>query len=149
MKHYSIGDLARESGATLRAIRFYEDRGLLRPLREGQRRIYRERDRTRLKLVLRGKRLGFSLAEIAEILALYDEPRGEARQLAFLLEKIAARRADLLAKRRDIEASLRDLEGVARDCRGRLRALKGSAPKSGQGESGRRESGRGRRRASR
>ena len=104
MNHYGIGELARESGATPR--------------------VYRERDRTRLKLILRGKRLGFSLAEIAEILALYDEPRGEARQLEFLLEKIAARRTELLAKRRDIEASLRDLDGVARDCRRRLQALK-------------------------
>ncbi len=125
MEPYSIGDLARESGATLRAIRFYEDHGLLRPVREGQRRIYRERDRTRLKLILRGKRLGFSLAEIAEILALYDEPRGEARQLEFLMSKIAERRAELLAKRRDIEASLSDLDAVARDCRKRLRGLKG------------------------
>ena len=124
MNHYGIGELARESGATPRAIRFYEDYGLLRPLREGQRRIYRERDRTRLKLILRGKRLGFSLAEIAEILALYDEPRGEGKQLEFLLEKIAARCTELLAKRRDIEASLRDLDGVARDCRRRLQALK-------------------------
>ena len=125
MEPYSIGDLARESGATLRAIRFYEDHGLLRPVREGQRRIYRERDRTRLKLILRGKRLGFSLAEIAEILALYDEPRGEARQLEFLMSKIAERRAELLAKRRDIEASLSDLDAVARDCRKRLRGVKG------------------------
>ena len=109
----------------MRAIRFYEDHGLLRPVREGQRRIYRERDRTRLKLILRGKRLGFSLAEIAEILALYDEPRGEARQLEFLMSKIAERRAELLAKRRDIEASLSDLDAVARDCRKRLRGVKG------------------------
>ncbi len=132
MQNYSIGDLARECGATLRAIRFYEDQGLLRPLREGQRRIYLERDRTRLKLILRGKRLGFSLAEIAEILALYDKPRGEARQLEFLLSKIADRRADLLAKRRDIEASLSDLDGVARDCRRRLRSLKGQSPMPGR-----------------
>ncbi len=131
MEHYSIGDLARESGATLRAIRFYEDHGLLRPIRQGQRRIYRERDRTRLKLILRGKRLGFSLAEIAEILALYDEPRGEAGQLEFLLSKIADRRAELLAKQRDIEASLSDLDGVARNCRRRLRSLKGQARASG------------------
>ena len=142
MTHYGIGDLARESGATLRAIRFYEDHGLLRPLREGQRRIYRERDRTRLKLILRGKRLGFSLAEIAEILALYDEPRGEARQLAFLLEKIAVRRAELLAKQRDIEASLRDLEDVARDCRRRQRALKDGARKPEQEQASRRRPGR-------
>ena len=145
MNHYGIGDLARESGATPRAIRFYEDHGLLRPLREGQRRIYRERDRTRLKLILRGKRLGFSLAEIAEILALYDEPRGEAKQLEFLLEKIAARRAELLAKRRDIEASLRDLDGVARNCRQRLQALKGGVRKADKA----RPQGRSRGRASR
>ncbi len=132
MEHYSIGDLARESGATLRAIRFYEDHGLLRPIRQGQRRIYQERDRTRLKLILRGKRLGFSLAEIAEILALYDEPHGEAGQLEFLLSKIADRRAELLAKQRDIEASLSDLDGVARNCRRRLRSLKGQARASGR-----------------
>ena len=132
MEHYSIGELARESGATLRAIRFYEDHGLLRPIRQGQRRIYQERDRTRLKLILRGKRLGFSLAEIAEILALYDEPSGEAGQLEFLLSKIADRRAELLAKQRDIEASLSDLDGVARDCRRRLRNLKGQARTSGR-----------------
>ncbi len=132
MEHYSIGDLARECGATLRAIRFYEDYGLLRPIRQGQRRIYQERDRTRLKLILRGKRLGFSLAEIAEILALYDEPRGEAGQLEFLLSKIADRRAELLTKQRDIEASLSDLDGVARDCRRRLRSLKDQAQTSGR-----------------
>lgn len=131
MQTYGIGELAEEFGVTLRAIRFYEDHGLLRPLREGQRRVYREGDRIRLKLILRGKRLGFSLAEISEILALYDRPKGEARQLRFLLDKIAARRTDLLAKRRDIDASLKDLEQVARNCRKTLRELNASRPASG------------------
>ena len=123
METYGIGELAEEFGVTLRTIRFYEDHRLLRPLREGQRRVYREGDRVRLKLILRGKRLGFSLAEIAEILALYDRPKGEAKQLRFLLDKIAARRAELMAKRRDIDASLKDLEYVARNCRKTLKEL--------------------------
>ncbi len=89
-----------------------------------RRRIYGPRDRTRLKLILRGRRLGFSLAEIAEIVDLYDAPSGEGRQLKLLIGKIAARRAELDSKRRDIEASLRDLDGVARTCRKRLVELK-------------------------
>ena len=121
---FGIGDLAREFGVTARTIRFYEDRGMIAPRRLGQRRIYGARERTRLKLILRGRRLGFSLAEIAEIVDLYDAPRGEARQLTRLIDRIAARRAELKAKRRDIEASLKDLDGVARECRKRLTALK-------------------------
>ena len=124
MQTYGIGELAEEFGVTLRAIRFYEDHGLLRPLREGQKRVYREGDRVRLKLILRGKRLGFSLAEVSEILALYERPKGEAGQLHFLLDKIAARRAELMAKRRDIDASLKDLEQVARNCRKTLKDMK-------------------------
>jgi DNA-binding transcriptional MerR regulator len=121
---FGIGDLAREFGVTARTIRFYEDRGMIAPRRAGQRRIYGARDRTRLKLILRGRRLGFSLAEIAEIVDLYDAPRGEARQLTRLMDKIAARRAELKAKRRDIEASLKDLDNVSRECRKRLSELK-------------------------
>lgn len=141
METYGIGDLAEEFGVTLRAIRFYEDEGLLRPLRAGQRRVYREGDRIRLKLILRGKRLGFTLSEIAEILALYDGPRGEAKQLGFLLDKITERRAELLAKQQDIEASLQDLEGVARNCRKQLRALKAEARKAGDKTQQRRRTG--------
>ncbi len=121
--NFGIGDLAREFGVTTRTIRFYEDRGMIAPRREGQRRIYTPRDRTRLKLILRGRRLGFSLAEIAEIVDLYDAPRGEGRQLIRLMDKIAARRDELKSKRRDIEASLKDLDGVARNCRKRLAEL--------------------------
>jgi DNA-binding transcriptional MerR regulator len=133
-KTYGIAELAREFGVTLRTIRFYEAEGLLAPLRDGQRRVYRGRDRTRLRLILRGRRLGFSLAEVREIVGLYDAPTGEAGQLAYLLDKIAARKADLEAKRRDIEASLDDLDGVAATCVARLAELDnpGQAARSAQ-----------------
>ena len=120
---FGIGELAREFGVTTRAIRFYEDEGMIAPRREGRRRVFGPRERTRLKLILRGRRLGFSLAEVREIIDLYDAPAGEAGQLERLLEKIAARRAELEAKRRDLEASLTDLDGVARNCRKRLKQL--------------------------
>ncbi len=120
---YGIAELAREFGVTARTIRFYEAEGLMAPLRDGQRRIYRPRERTRLRLILRGRRLGFSLAEVREIIDIYDAPPGEVGQLELLLAKIAERRADLLAKRRDIEASLADLETVERNCRARLQEI--------------------------
>ncbi len=120
---YGIAELVREFGVTPRTIRFYEAEGLLAPLRDGQRRVFRGRDRTRLRLILRGRRLGFSLAEVREIVGLYDAPSGEAGQLAYLLDKIAARKADLEAKRRDIAASLDDLDGVAATCAARLAEL--------------------------
>lgn len=118
-----IGEMAREFSVTPRTIRFYEDRGMIAPRRAGQRRLYCARDRTRLKLILRGRRLGFSLAEIGEIVDLYDAPCGEARQLETLIAKIAERRRELVSKRRDIEASLRDLEAVAKTSRARLLEL--------------------------
>ena len=120
---YSIAELAREFGVTTRTIRFYEDEEMLSPLRDGQRRIYRPRDRTRLKLILRGKRLGFPLAEVREIVNLYDAPQGEDAQLHRLLARIADRRQELEAKRQDIEASMRDLVTVAETCRHRLQEL--------------------------
>ena len=123
---FGIAEMSREFGVTPRTIRFYEAEGLLAPLRDGQRRIFRGRDRTRLRLILRGRRLGFPLAEVREIVGLYDAPSGEAGQLAYLLDRIAARKADLEDKRRDIEASLDDLDGVAADCRARLAELDGT-----------------------
>ena len=125
---YSIAELAREFAVTTRTIRFYEDRGMLSPLRDGQRRIYRPRDRTRLKLILRGKRLGFPLAEVREIIDLYEAPQGEDAQLHRLLARIAERRHELEAKREDLEASLQDLEAVAETCRVRLSELEGGPP---------------------
>ena len=126
-ERFSIRELADEFGVTTRTIRFYEDEGMITPRREGQRRIYRPRDRTRLKLILRGRRLGFTLAEIAEIVDLYDAPSGEAAQLSLLLERIAARRGELEAKRHDLEASLKDLDVVSKNCRKRLKKLKKGA----------------------
>ena len=120
---YGIGELAREFGVTARTIRFYEDLGMLTPLREGQKRVYRPRDRVRLKLILRGKRLGFSLAEIREMIELYDAPEGEVGQLRLFRDKIAERRAELESKRRDIAAALHDLERADDRCRARLGEL--------------------------
>jgi DNA-binding transcriptional MerR regulator len=122
-RSYSIAELAREFAVTPRTIRFYEDEGLITPLRQGQRRIFRPRDRIRLKLILRGKRLGFSLKEIAEIVELYDAPPGEVGQLATLLPRIAAKRAELLERRADIDAALAHLDSVAAGCRTQLAAL--------------------------
>ena len=121
---YGIAELAREFGVTARTIRHYEDEGLIAPLRDGQRRVYRPRDRTRLRLILRGRRLGFALAEVREIVDLYDAAPGEAGQLELLLAKIAGRRSELEAKRADIEATLTDLEAVERNCHKRLKGLK-------------------------
>ncbi|GAA0578670.1 MerR family DNA-binding transcriptional regulator [Caenispirillum bisanense] len=117
---YSISDLSREFDVTARAIRFYEDKTLIEPMREGQRRIYTARDRVRLMLILRGKRLGFSLSEIKDILDLYDTDMGESRQLELLLSKIAERRDALAAHRRDIDLTLAELDDLERQCRGHL-----------------------------
>lgn len=113
---YSIGDLAREFDVTPRTIRFYEDRGLLSPRRKGQNRVYTARDRTRLKLILRGKRLGFSIQEISEILDLYDAPDGAQGQLQFFVEKIRARRLELQAQARDLADALAELDDVEQRC---------------------------------
>jgi DNA-binding transcriptional MerR regulator len=106
---FSISDLAREFDVTPRAIRFYEDHGLLAPRRDGQRRIYTPRDRTRLKLTLRGKRLGLTLAEIRELIDMYEPGRDERPQLERFLAVLEAHRASLLQQRSDIEAQLSEL----------------------------------------
>jgi DNA-binding transcriptional MerR regulator len=110
---FSISDLAREFDVTPRAIRFYEDQGLLAPRREGQRRIYTPRDRTRLKLTLRGKRLGLSLSEIRELIDMYEPGRDERPQLARFLAVLAAHKASLLQQQADIEAQLSELESIS------------------------------------
>jgi len=106
---YSIGDLAREFDVTPRAIRFYEDQGLLAPRREGQRRIYTQRERTRLKLTLRGKRLGLSLSEIRELIDMYEPGRDERPQLERFLSALQSHRAALEQQRTDIEAQLSEI----------------------------------------
>jgi DNA-binding transcriptional MerR regulator len=122
---YSIAQLAREFDITTRAIRFYEDEGLLTPRRRGQTRIYTPRDRTRLKLILRGKRLGFSLQEIAEMVTMYDAPPGEAGQLDLFLKRIAERRALLEQQREDIKVTLAELEAAEGAAKRRLKELRG------------------------
>ncbi|MDX2313696.1 MAG: MerR family DNA-binding transcriptional regulator [Gammaproteobacteria bacterium] len=113
---YSIGDLSREFGVTTRTIRFYEDQGLVSPTRDGQNRIYEAGDRVRLKLVLRGKRLGFSLKEIKKLIELYDAPEGQSGQLRSFIEKIRARRSELLAQKDDIEHVLDELDVLELRC---------------------------------
>ena len=100
---------------------------ILSPARRGQTRVYSQRDRTRLKLILRGKRLGFSLQEVAEIIRLYDEAPGEVGQLNHFLRKIEERRAQLEQQREDIEVTLDELKIVEKNCRERLRSLSGNA----------------------
>ena len=119
---YTISDLAREFALTTRAIRFYEDCGLLTPERAKRTRIYGERERVRLKLILRGKRLGLALSEIGELLDLYEVRRNEHAQLTAFLSLLAERRMRLLQQREDIEAVLAEIDGIERECRRRLRA---------------------------
>lgn len=113
---YTITELAREFGITARAIRFYEDQGLLRPARSGRARIYTKADRTRLKLTLRGKRLGLSLAEIKELIDMYGGVRNYAPQLQRFLKALAVRRAALEQQREDIEAVLGEIAMLEKQC---------------------------------
>jgi DNA-binding transcriptional MerR regulator len=118
---YSISQLAREFALTTRAIRFYEDEGLLAPQRNGRSRVYGERERVRIKLILRGKRLGLALAEIGELLDMYEVSRNEREQLSRFLLLLAERRARLLQQKEDIAATLAEIDGLERECRRRLR----------------------------
>jgi len=120
---YTISELANEFDLTTRAIRFYEDRGLLQPARRGRTRVFDPRDRTRLRLIQRGKRLGFSLDEISQILDMYEADSGEAGQLSFFLDCIEERRQSLEQQRNDIEQTLIDLKDIETQCRSRLRKL--------------------------
>ena len=120
---YTISDLAREFDITTRTIRFYEDEGLLQPQRNGRQRIYARRDYIRLKLILRGKRLGLTLSEISDIIELYDSDQGETGQLASFLDSIRERRSVLKQQRTDIDATLRELQRIERRCRNRLKTL--------------------------
>ena len=120
---WTIAQMADDFDVTHRALRHYEHLGLLSPERDGQRRIYHRRERTRLALVLRGRRLGFSLDEISTILGMYDDQPGEAGQLRYLLSQIDDRRVDLEGRRRDIEDSLRELEELERRCQEDLARL--------------------------
>src|SRR4051794_6758686 len=120
---WTIAQVAEELGITHRTIRYYEDLGLISPERRGTTRVFHPRDRIRLQLVLRGKRLGFPLEEIRTIVDMYDEQPGEAGQLRYLLGQIDERRAELEQRRRDVEAALAELAELERRCQDDLRAL--------------------------
>ncbi len=121
---WSIAELAAEYDVTLRTIRFYEDRGLLTPERRGTVRVYHPRDKVRLGLILRGKRLGFSLDEIATIVDMYDAEPGAEGQLVYLLDQITHRRADLEQRRQDINKTLAELADLERRCQADLNSLR-------------------------
>lgn len=124
---FSIGDLAREFGVTLRALRFYEDKGLLTPERDGMNRLYTRRDRARLKLILMGKRVGFSLLEIKEMLDLYDLKDGQTTQLKVAQEKFAAQLRALEDQKREVERAIAELSRTLDIVSGMIREREGKA----------------------
>ncbi|MBT5265635.1 MAG: MerR family DNA-binding transcriptional regulator [Rhodospirillaceae bacterium] len=113
---YSIGELAREFDMTTRAIRFYEEQELISPEHRGRTRVFSMRDRTRLRLIKRGRRLGFSVEEIRQILNLYDAEGGESKQLYLMISKIHERRRLLREQMADITAILDELDGFEERC---------------------------------
>ncbi|WP_151669872.1 MerR family transcriptional regulator [Nitrincola schmidtii] len=129
---YSISELASEFDITTRSIRFYEDEGLLKPERKGQTRIYSSKDRVRLKLILRGKRLGFSLAESKELFDLWDETEsGSERQLLKMLDTLGQKQRQLEQQLNDIQMAKIELESAQLRCEAalqELKAKKGSSP---------------------
>ncbi|MCF5716727.1 MerR family DNA-binding transcriptional regulator [Aeromonas veronii] len=124
---YSISELAHEFDVTPRTIRYYEDEGLLTPLREGQTRIYSHRDKIRLKLTLRGKRLGFSLAEIRELFNMYDTDKSSKTQLHSMIQLIDEKRDALRQQLEDIQMVMAELEAAEQRCVNSLNSLKTGA----------------------
>ena len=121
---WTVGQLAAELDITTRTLRFYESAGLITPERRSSGRIYFPRDRARMRLILRGKRFGMSLAEIREIVEMYDgAASSEQRQLEALLVRLGDIRADLIGRRRDLARILAEVETVTTDCRSRLHEL--------------------------
>jgi DNA-binding transcriptional MerR regulator len=130
---YTVTELAKELGMTARAIRFYEDKGLITPQRAGTTRVYSIRDRGRMILILRGKRLGFSLNTIKEYLDLYDTDITQHAQLRLLLAAVAKRRAQLLAQRQAINEALSELADITAQTEA---ALKITAPRAKRAANG-------------
>ena len=120
---WTIGQIAEEFGVTHRTVRHYEDLGLISPERRGTQRIYHRRDRTRLNLILRGKRLGFPLEEIRTIIDLFETPRGRRAQLEYVLGQIDERRADLEQRLKDVQDAISELGDFERRCRDDLSRL--------------------------
>ncbi len=133
MATYTITELAREFDITPRAIRFYEDQGLISPRREGtggRTRVYGARDRTRLKLTLRGKRLGLTLSEIKDLVDMYESPKDSTAQLNSFLAVLARHREALEQQREDIEVTLEEITAHEEQCRSMLQASKSQSKKS-------------------
>lgn len=128
-KTYTIGELAKEFFITPRSIRFYEEQALLSPSRTGMKRVYTHKDRVRLKLILRGKRLGFSLAEAKNLFELYDSNPDSAVQLETMLSLTEQKRAVLRQQLDDIQILMNELDDVEARCRQELAELKRGHPK--------------------
>jgi DNA-binding transcriptional MerR regulator len=124
LESWTIAQIADEFGVTHRTVRHYEDLGLITPERRGLQRVYHRRERTRLNLILRGKRLGFPLEEVRTIIDLYDAPRGRASQLEYVLSQVDERRADLEQRRRDLDDTLKELDAFEDSCRADLERLR-------------------------
>ncbi len=120
---YTITELTREFDVSTRTLRFYEDEGLIHPVRRGRTRLFRPSDRILLKQILRGKRLGFSINEIREIVQMYKAPPGEVGQLKLMIHRIDQKRGDLRQKRRDLEETLEELDQAEEACVERLAEL--------------------------
>jgi DNA-binding transcriptional MerR regulator len=119
-KYYTITELTREFGVSTRTLRFYEDEGLLQPERRGRTRLFRSADRRLLQEILRGRRIGFTIAEIREIIKVYKEPPGELGQLKLMMNRIDEKRNELRQKRKDIEETLEELDNAEEACLTRL-----------------------------
>ena len=119
-KYYSITELTREFGVSTRTLRFYEDEGLIHPERRGRTRLFRAADRRLIQEILRGRRIGFTISEIREIIHVYKEPPGESGQLVLLMKTVDEKRAELRQKRKDIEETLAELDNVEEACLTRL-----------------------------
>lgn len=122
-EYYTITELTREFGISTRTLRYYEDEGLIQPVRRGRTRLFRPSDRHLIRQILRGKRLGFSIADLREIIQMYREPPGEAGQLRTIIAKIDEKRAALRQKRRDLEEALAELDLAEEACVERLAEL--------------------------
>lgn len=129
---FSIGELAREFDITIRSIRFYEDQGLITPERKGQTRVYNRRDRVRLKLILRGKRLGFTLAETGRLFELYDDDKSSTSQLNIIKGLISDKQAALKQQLNDIEVVMLELSALEKRCEAAHRTINANADTSQQ-----------------
>ena len=122
-EYYSITELTREFGISTRTLRFYEDEGLIHPMRRGRTRLFRPSDRHLVRQIIRGRRLGFSINEIREIIQMYREPPGEVGQLKLMIARIAEKRETLRQRRRDLEETIDELDTAEEACVERLAEL--------------------------